>query len=243
MLSILKREIQSYFFSPFAFAICAVFLLVFSIVFIPGIANLSNTNVYIFSFPSVIYKNFSFFIFLIPALTMRTFAEERKSQTEVLLLTNPLDSFQIVIGKFLGVAAVYLLMLITSLIYPIVTLLQGHIYWSSLICCYIGFFAWGLVCITIGMLMSALTNSPVIAAILGEIAMIFLIFTDSLAESLKYSFMPVVSDILTWASTQSRFKLFAQGVFTLSDMIFYVSMMFVFLSWTVIALERRKWKS
>jgi ABC-2 type transport system permease protein len=171
---------------------------------------------------------------------MRTFAEERKSQTEVLLLTNPLDNFQIVIGKFLGVAAVYLLMLVVSLAFPIVVLIQGEIYWSSLICCYIGFFAWGLVCIAIGMLMSALTNSPVIAAILGEIAMIFLIFVDTIANSLKYSSMPVISKVLTWASSQARFTMFAQGLFSLADMMFYITTTLVFLSWIIIVLERKR---
>jgi ABC-2 type transport system permease protein len=173
---------------------------------------------------------------------MRTFAEERKSQTEVLLLTNPLDSLQIVLGKFLGVAAVYLLMLTVSMIFPIITLLQGEIYWSSLICCYIGFFAWGLVCITIGMIMSALTNSPVIAAILGEIAMIFLIFVDTIASSLKYSNMPIVSKILTWASTQARFEMFSQGLLSFADLIFYITVTLVFLVWTVIIIEHRRYQ-
>lgn len=242
MFSILKREMQSYFFSPFAYAICAVFMLIFTIVFIPNIANLDESGMYIFSFSSVIYKNFFFFIFLIPALTMRTFAEERKSQTEILLLTNPLDSVQITLGKFFAVSAVYLLMLLCSLIYPIITVFTGKVYWSSLICCYLGFFAWGLVCIAIGMLMSALTNSPVIAAITGEVAMLVLIFMDQIAFSLKYSNMPYISKLLMWFSSQARFKMFAQGIFTLADMIFYISMIIVFLIWIILVLERKRFK-
>jgi ABC-2 type transport system permease protein len=211
--------------------------------FVPQIANLDDTNTFNFSYASTVYINFSFFVFLLPALTMRTFAEERKAQTEVLLLTNPLNSFQIVMGKFLGVAVVYLAMVALSLVFPLVILSTGTIFWSSLICCYIGFVAWGLVCISICMLMSALTNTPVIAAVLGEIVMIFIIFMDTIASSLKYSFMPVVSDILLWFSPEKRFEMFSQGVFSLSDMIFYITMLVVFLAWNVIALECRKWKA
>lgn len=238
----MKREIQSYFYSPFAYAICAVFMLIFTIIFVPEIANLSDSGTYNFSFSTVIYKYFFYFIFLIPALTMRTFAEERKSHTEILLLTNPLDSIQITLGKFFAVSSIYLLMLICSLIYPLVTVFTGKVYWSSLICCYLGFFAWGLVCIAIGMLMSALTSSPVIAAITGEISMLVLIFMDQIAFSLKYSNMQYISKLLFWFSSQARFKMFAQGIFTLADMIFYLSIITVFLIWIVIVLERRRFK-
>jgi ABC-2 type transport system permease protein len=216
-------------------------MLLFSQYFIDRISSLQSSN-FVFSFSSIIYNYFFYFVFLIPALTMRTFAEERKSGTEILLMTTPLNNFQIVIGKFLGCATIYLLMLVLSLIFPIVTLIYGKVYWSSLFSAYIAFFLWGLVCIAIGLLTSAFTNNPVIAAIIGEMAMLLFLFLDQISTSAKYLNMPVVSDALKFFSSQERFKLFAQGVFALSDLVYYVSMTILVLGWTVILLERRKWK-
>ena len=85
MFSLYKKELRSYYCSPFAYIIAALFLLVFSLSFINGISNLSGHQ-FKFSFPNVFYNNFFYFILLIPMLTMRTFADERKSGTEVLLM-------------------------------------------------------------------------------------------------------------------------------------------------------------
>ena len=114
MFSLYKKELRSYFYSPFAYVIAALFMLVFSIDFIGGLSNLEGTE-YPFSFPNILYTNFFYFVFLIPALTMRTFADERKSGTEVLLITSPLNVFQIVLAKFLAVATVFLMMIIRSI--------------------------------------------------------------------------------------------------------------------------------
>ena len=111
MFSLYKKELQSYYYSPFAYVIAALFLLVFSITFVVGISDLSGTQ-YKFSFPNVFYNHFFYFIFLIPALTMRTFADERKCGTEVLLISSPLNVFQIVIAKFLAVTTVFFMMLV-----------------------------------------------------------------------------------------------------------------------------------
>lgn len=241
MGSLYKKELRSYFCSPFAYVIGALFMLIFSLSFINGISDLTNANTYKFSFPNIFYNYFFFFIFLIPALTMRSFADERKNGTEVLLLSSPLSIPKIVLAKFLAIATVFLSMMVLSLFYPLMTLMNGGVVWSSLICGYIGFFLWGLVCITIGMLMSAFTESPIIAAILGEGSMVVLIFLDKLAEGALFSSLPVVSDVMGWLSMQRRFLIFSQGLFRFSDLIFFLSLIIVFLAWTIIAIEKRRW--
>lgn len=241
MFSLYKKELQSYFYSPFAYVIAALFLMIFSISFMDRIANLSGHEL-LFSFPDIFYYNFVYFIFLIPALTMRTFAEERKSGTEVLLISSPLNVFQIVIAKFLSVATVYFSMLTLSLFYPIVTIATGGgVMWSSLICGYAGFLLWGLVCIAIGMLMSSFTESPIIAAILGEGAMIFLIFMDSFKNSGLFKNLPKVAKIVGQLSTRERFVSFSQGIFKFSDLVFFLTTIILFVGWTVISVEKRRW--
>ena len=117
MFSLYKKELQSYYYSPFAYVIAALFLLVFSITFVVGISDLSGTQ-YKFSFPNVFYNHFFYFIFLIPALTMGNFADERKCGTEVLLISSPLNVFQIVIAKFLAVTTVFFMMQVLPMFFP-----------------------------------------------------------------------------------------------------------------------------
>ncbi len=241
MFSLYKKELQSYYYSPFAYVIAALFMLIFSIGFVDAIANLSGTKL-TFSFPNIFYSNLSFFIFLIPALTMRTFAEERKAGTEVLLISSPLNVFQIVIAKFLAVATVFLTMLILTLFFPVVTVATGGgVVWSGLICGYIGFFLWGLVCISIGMLMSSFTENPVIAAILGEGAMIVLIFIDSIKNSGFFESLPKVAKFIGQLSTNERFVSFSEGIFKLSDLVFFLTTTILFVGWTIISVEKRRW--
>ncbi len=240
MFSIYKKELRSYYCSPFAYVIAALFMLVFSISFISGLSNLEGYQ-YKFSFPNIFYNNFFYFIFLIPALTMRTFADERKGGTEVLLMTSPLNVFQIVIAKFLAVATVFLTMLVLTLFFPLLTAMTGGVMWSSLICGYAGFFFWGLVCIAIGMLMSSFTESPIIAAILSEGAMIILIFIDNFKNSGLFSNLPKVAQLIGAFSTEERFINFSQGLFGIADLIFFITATVLFVGLCVISIEKRRW--
>lgn len=238
MFYIYKREVQSYFYSPLAYAVCGVFTLIFSIFFL----NLVTvTNKVEFSFSALFYDSFFYFAILIPALTMKVFSEDKKIGTETLLFSAPINVFDIVIGKFLAVATVYLTMMATTFIFPLIAFFSGEVIWSSLICGYIGFFAWGLVCIAIGMLMSSFTESQIIAALLGEAAMVALIFVDILKDNVAIAGIPVFSNILQALSPEERFVGFSVGIFNLSDLIFYLSITVAILAWTMISVEKRRW--
>ena len=240
MFSLYKKEVQSYFCSPFAYIVSALFLLVFSLSFIQGVSNM-NSSVFKFSFSNIFYNNFFYFIFMIPLLTMRTFAEERKSHTETLWLSAPITIPQVVFAKFFAVATVFLVMMLLSLFFPLVAAIKGTVIVSSMFCGYLGFFLWGLVCIAVGMMMSALTDNPIIAAVLGEAAMIFLIFIDNFSATDLVRSLPFLEKILRWFSTEIRFNTFSQGLFTLSDLVFFITITLVVLIWTIIIIEKRRW--
>lgn len=240
MFSLYKKEVQSYFYSPFAYIVSALFLLVFSLSFFYMVSTMKDSTVR-FSFATIFYNNFFYFIFMIPLLTMRTFAEERKSHTETLWLSAPITVPQVVIAKFLAVATVYLLMCALSLVYPLIAWIKGSVIVSGLICGYAGFFFWGLVCIAIGMLCSAVTDSPILAAVFGEAAMIALLFVDIIAKTDFAQSLPTLERILLWFSLQSRFTGFAQGFFSVADLVFFVTISVVVLIWTVIVIEKRRW--
>lgn len=240
MFALYKKEVQSFFCSPFAYVVSALFLLVFSLSFISGISNM-DSSVLKFSFSNIFYNSFFYFIFLIPLLTMRTFAEERKSKTETIWLSAPVTIPQVVFAKFFAVATVFMMMMVLSLFFPLVAALHGTVIGSSLACGYLGFFLWSMVCIAIGIMMSALTDNPILAAVLGEAAMILVIFLDNFTNSALIQSVPFLSKIFTWFSTETRFGAFSQGLFSLSDLVFFISITLAVLIWTVIIIEKRRW--
>ncbi|MCQ2434108.1 MAG: ABC transporter permease [Oscillospiraceae bacterium] len=239
MFALYKKEVQSYFFSPFAYVVSALFLLVFSLSFISGISNMDN-NVFKFTFSDVFYKNFFYFIFMIPLLTMRTFADERKSHTETLWLSAPITIPEVVLAKYFAVVTVFFCMMLLSLFFPLVVFIKGSVVGAGLLCGYTGFLLWGMVCIAIGMLISSLTDSPILAAVFGEAAMILLLFLDNFTSSDFIQSMPFVAKVFEWFSTEKRFVGFSQGLFSVADVVFFLTMSAVVVIWTIIIIEKRR---
>lgn len=240
MFAVFKKELRSFFYTPFAYALAALFMLIFTYMFNNGIADL-DSNTYYFSFTDIFYNVIMFFIFLIPVMTMRTFSDERKFGTEVLLMTSPNGVFKIVIGKFLANIVVFLFMLLCSSLFPIVTALNGQVVYSQLFCAYFGFFLWGAMCIAVGMLMSSFTENSIIAAILGEVAMLVMLFIDDFSRTGFVSQFPVLQSVLYAFSAQPKFAFFSQSLMRLSDIVFFVSAVVLFLGWTIISVEKRRW--
>ena len=240
MFALYKKEVQSYFYSPFAYIVSALFLLVFSLSFVYMVSTMKDSTVR-FSFSSIFYSNFFYFIFMIPLLTMRTFAEERKQHTETLWLSAPITVPRVVIAKFLAVSTVYLMMIGLSLFFPLITWLRGSVVPGALLCGYAGFIMWGLVCIAVGIFCSALTDSPILAAVFGEGAMVVILFIDNLAGTGFVQSLPWLNRIVSWFSLQRRFVGFAQGLFGVADLVYFITITAVVLIWTVILVEKRRW--
>jgi ABC-2 type transport system permease protein len=241
MFSIYKKELQSFFYTPFAYALTALFMLLFTYMFASPIAKLESTNTLMFSFTEIFYDIIMFFIFLIPIITMRTFADERKLGTEVLLMSSPLNVAKIVLGKFFANVTVFLFMIAGSALFPIITEMNGEVVVSQLICAYIGFFSWGTMFIALGMLISSFTESAIIAAIIGEFVMFVDLFLDDISRSAFVSQYPKLQSLLTAFAAQPRFAYFSQGFIRLSDLVFFASAIIVLLCWTYISIERRRW--
>ena len=231
---------QSFFFSPFAYVLSALFMMIFGFAFVNRIASLES-SVLQFSFPDMFYNNFFYFIFIIPLLTMRSFADERRGGTEVQLLTSPLTVTQIVLAKFFSIVTVFLFMMALSLFFPIYVSFHGTVIWSSLICGYVSFFMWGLVCIALGMLFSSMQSSAIIAAIIGEIVMEGFLFLDQFAATKMVESYPRLNSVVTWFSMQRRFVFFAQGMFRLEDLVFFLSLTVLVLFWNILLIEKRRW--
>ena len=240
MFSLYKKELHSFFFTPFAYVISALYMFLFT-VFIGNLIADVHGSTLTFSFPDIFYNNIFYFVLIMPLLTMRAFADERKFGTEVLLHTSPLNVFHIVTAKFLAIVTVFVFMLACSAVFPIVTNMHGKIVISSLISVYIGFFLWGIMCITIGMLISSFTENSITAALLGEAVMLILMGIEAFGQSGFMSRFPKAQAFMTMFAAQPKFVFFARGLIRLSDIVFFISVSIVFLGWTMISLEKRRW--
>ena len=240
MFSIYKKELQSFFYTPFAYAVTTLFLLLFTYMLSGKIANLTNHFAY-FSYTEVFYNVIIYFIFLIPIITMRTFADERKFGTEVLLMTSPVSVLKIVLGKFFANITVFVFMIAGTAIFPIITANYGGVVYSQLICAYIGFFCWGTMFICLGMLISSFTENSILAAIIGELIMFIFLFLDDFSNSGFISQYPKLQNVLFAFAAQPRFAYFSAGFIRLSDLVFFGSAILVLLSWTYISIEKRRW--
>ncbi len=160
MRAIYKRELDSYFHSMIGYVFIAFFLAFTGVYFM---AYNLNYGYPIFSY--VLSSLVFILLIAIPVLTMKSFSEDRKSRTDQLLLTAPVSLGQIVMGKYLAMVTVYLIPNLVFCLYPLVIKLQGNAYLLTDYCGILVFFLMGCVYISIGMFLSSLTESQIIAAI------------------------------------------------------------------------------
>ena len=239
MFPIYKKELQSFFFTPFAYAVSALFMFLFTNIFNTAIGDVSSST-FQFSFTEIFYDVIFYFIFLIPIMTMRTYSDERKFGTEVLIMTSPVSVLKIVLAKYLANITVFLFMIAGSALFPIVTALNGEVVASQLICAYIGFFCWGAMYIALGMLLSSFTENSIIAGVIGEICMFAMLFIDKFSQTAFISQFPKLQSLLYSFAARPRFAYFSQGFIRLSDIVFFLSAIIVVLAWNYISIEKRR---
>ena len=231
MKAIFMKEVKSYFYSPMAYILIGLFLLLTSLFF----------NQYL----QVGYGDFNgilslmgfILIVIVPILTMRILAEDRKNGTEVLLITSPSSITSIVIGKFLAVYFVFLVMTVLTFIFPITQLAFGAKFTSQLVGGYIGFLLLGATYIAIGVFASSLTENQVVAVIISYASLLIMWLADGLSSAVG----GIGAKVLSWISILSRYEDFNRGILGLSPIVYYLSFVAVFLFLTVRVIEKRRW--
>ncbi|MCQ2429197.1 MAG: ABC transporter permease [Clostridia bacterium] len=247
MFAIYKKELRSYFINPVGYVYVGVFLALAALLCCLStlVAGTYDTTAYF------LYMMIALII-LIPILTMRLFAEERKLRTEQLLLTAPVTLTGMVLGKFFAALTLYASTLLLSCLnfiplYVIADAERGsqeyvvkHIgpVTSELIGCLIATLLIGAAFIAIGTFISALTENQLAAAII-TIAVI----GTMVGIGFLTSFINVVwiRTALSWISVYSRFGNFQNGLFDFAAILYYVSLAFVFLFLTIRVYEKRRW--
>ncbi|MDD3173408.1 MAG: ABC transporter permease [Herbinix sp.] len=176
MLAIYKKELRTYFTSMIGYVFVAFFLVIIGIWFfiqnlISGYANFEYT------LSSITF----IFILLVPLLTMRLMAEENKQKTDQLLLTSPLSASSIVIGKLLAVFTVFLTAMLVTCFYPLIMTKFGTVQLGSAYASIFGFTALGAAYLSIGLYISSLTESQVVAAVISFMVFLFTVLMDGMA--------------------------------------------------------------
>lgn len=235
MRAIYKREMRSYFTSPIGYIFIAVFLAMSGILFslFTFFSGTSDTSSYFLVLLFV-------FVIVIPLLTMKLLSEERKLKTEQILLTSPVSLSGIVLAKFF---AAFTMFGATFLLSELLHVLFLSRYAASLdvakiIGNVIGILLIGGAFIAIGLFLSALTESQIVAAISTIGVILFLVLLSALAGRIGNDILRVS---VKWLAIMDRFSPFTAGIFDLSAILYYVSLAVVFLFLTIRVYEKRRW--
>ncbi|MEO5909389.1 MAG: gliding motility-associated ABC transporter permease subunit GldF [Pelobium sp.] len=242
MFTIFKKELYSYFSSLVAYITIGIFLLVLSLflwVFpdtsileygYAGLDSLFNTVPYLF-------------MFLIPAITMRSLSEEKKEGTFELLATRPLTDWQIVMGKYLSSLTLVLFSLIPTLVYYIsvyqLGAVKGNIDSGAVIGSYIGLFLLGGAFVAIGIFASSITKNQIIAFAIA-VFLCFFAFSgfDSASQILS---LQQFDEVLLNIGINEHYQSISRGVLDTRDLIYFLSFIALFLLLTKTVLGGRKW--
>jgi ABC-2 type transport system permease protein len=230
--TIFRKELRSYFNSAIAYVVIVVFFVLMGWfyagnIFLINIATLR----YMFEYAGII------FLFVIPAMTMRLLAEERKSGTIELLSTKPLHDIEIVLGKFLASWAFVGITVLPTLIYYLIIVFLGDIDNGPVIGGYLGLMLMTGVFVAVGLLASSLTDNQIVAFMLGLFFCIVLFFIDKMLIVMP----DFAIGILQFLSVDFHFSNIARGVIDTRDVVYFLSVLGFSLYLSVVSLERRKW--
>ena len=250
--TIARKEIESYFRSPIAYGVMAFFALIAGYFFyasvmffvrrgmemaMMGQSQPMDLNEYIVR---PLLSNISVIaLFLIPMITMRLFAEEKRSGTIELLLTSPLRDWEILLGKFLGAMALYTAMLGISFLSMLILFAYGKPDWRPLLVGYLGLLLQGGALLAIGTFISNCTKNQIVAGVAGFAVCLMLWILNWVSE-----FGTTIPErILSYIAVTSHFDSFAKGVLDLKDIVYYLSVIFIGLFLTARSMEALRWRA
>lgn len=228
--TITKKECLLYFYSPIAYVVMILSLVVFNVLFYM-IIDQNREAVLRDMFLLMEFL----FVFLVPILTMKTFSEEKLLGTMEFLQTTPTKNADIVYGKYFGSILFYTLLLLFTLPYYVILKVFSAPDGLSILTGYIGIWLEGAFFISVGLFASALSRNQMIAAITTYAALFFLYF----CVSFEKFFPGALSSVIHYASTMTHSQNFFIGIVTSTDILYYLSGIFLFLTLTRIAIENR----
>jgi len=230
-INIFKKEFRGYFISPIAYIVISIFLILtgwffFTTFFLYGQAEMRN----FFSLLPIILS------FIIPAVTMRLFSEEFNTGSYELLLTMPVSSLNIILGKFLAATAFVAIMLVPTLAYAFFISFLGDLDWGPVIGGYIGAVLLGASFSAIGLFASSLTRNQIIAFITG----MTLCFALTLIDKMLFFLPESLLGVFQFLGADYHFQNISKGIVDSRDLLYFLSVCFVMVYGTNLVIQEKK---
>jgi gliding motility-associated transport system permease protein len=253
ILAIANKELRSYFSSPIAYIVIGFFAFLYGYFYVAilnafvrqslqlgqfGMGGGQSMNVNQQLIRPLLQNVTVLVLFMLPAITMRTYAEEKRSGTIELLLTSPVTDFQIVMGKFIGAMALYGIMLLVSLIHLAVLFAFGRPEWKPILTAYLGLLLFGGCFISVGLFISTLTRSQIVAFMSTFGVFLFLWVITWIGSMVG----PTGEKLTTYLSIVDHFDDFAKGVIDTTHILYYVSVITFGLFLTAKSVDSERWR-
>ena len=250
VMAIAGKELRGYFASPIAYVLLGFFALVYGWFFYVPLAFFNrqsmqmaagmggSMNINQMMIAGVFTNTTVLILFIMPMITMRTYAEEKRTGTIELLLTSPLTDLQIILGKFLGAMGLYAAMLALTLLHMSLLFLYGNPAWKPVASGYLGLLLMGGCFISIGLLISSLTKNQITAGMVT-----FAVFLMLWVINWIGSFVgPTAQAVLSHLSITDHFDDFARGVIDTKHLVYYTSFIAFGLFLTAKAVDSERWR-
>lgn len=286
MLAIYKKELKSYFNSMIGYVFIAFFLIIIGIFF-----TINNFFVGYTTYESTLANITFLFALLVPLLTMRVMAEENKQKTDQLLLTSPVTATAIVVGKLLALISIFVIATVVTCMYPLILSKYGDVSLPTAYSAILAFTMMGAAYLSIGLYISSLTDSQIVAAVVSFGVFLFTVLMEALSSVVPadnksavvaftliliiiciiiyrmmknltisvltgiiieaalicvYLFKPTLLDgsvkkVFGWLSVTSRFNNFNLGIFDVSAIVYYLSIIILFAFLTTQVIKKKRW--
>ncbi len=251
--AILAKELRSYFVSPVVYVVGAVFLLIFGVLSYLAVVNAGTQAVRMMQiqgaaaqlnlndlvFRPTFYSAAIVILLVLPILTMRLFAEERKLRTFELLMTSPIRLNEVVIGKFLGAYLIFLGMLALTSIVPLILSVYSSFDWRPVLTGYLGLALMGALFLATGLFASALTENQIVAAFLSFGLLILVWLLGALGSVLGDN---PIGNTISYLSFIEHYDRLVRGLVDTKDLIYYVSGMVLMLFLAHRVVESQRWR-
>jgi ABC-2 type transport system permease protein len=231
--AVAQRELRSYFLSPLAYVVIALFLALSGYLFALILSNGREA-----SLRGLVQNVSVLYLFIVPAISMRLLAEEQRTGTVELLLTNPVQEWEIVTGKFLASLMLVLVMLACTLLFPLFLFIYGSPDGGPIITGYVGIFLQAAAFLAIGLWASSLTQNQIVAAIVSFALLLIFWLSDNLGQFLGGT----VGQIVSYTSVNSHFQSFPQGVIESKDVIYYLTLVVAGIVLSTLSLQSRRYR-
>ena len=244
LCAIALKEVKSLFLSPIAYTVFVVALIIngFAFYLLTGYYSTPTTSP-MGSVMEMFFGGTFFYWFLmmlvVPVITMRTFAEEKRSGTIETLMTAPVSDAEVVLGKFLGVFVFFMALWLPVAFYCLYLKRYGGLDWGEVLTGIVGTLLMGGALLAMGVFSSTLSRNQVVAAVISFGIILALFSTGFLDIVIKGG---KAAKVANYISFLDRFRAFSQGIFDTRDIVYYLGLLVFFLFLSIRSLETRKWR-